>query len=212
MPLPPLHEQIVRVAMAVPGAPALALAGGGAMLAYDLVDRPTRDVDLFSNDPADVDCVADALTTALRALGHRVQVDRHSEAFIRLIVTPPTGAAVTVELAVDARLRPTVEMAFGRVLDRDELAADKTLALFGRAASRDLVDVHALTQHGYTRSRLLELAAEKDPGFRAAAFLDALRAAASHADAHFERLGLSRSQIEAVRELAADWRHELAGL
>jgi hypothetical protein len=44
------------------------------------------------------------------------------------------------------------------------VAADKTLALFGRAAARDLVDVAALSKQ-YPLERLCELAAEKDPGF-----------------------------------------------
>ena len=45
----------------------------------------------------------------------------------------------------DARIREAVQLSFGRVLHPDEVAADKTLALFGRAAARDLVDVAALS-------------------------------------------------------------------
>jgi hypothetical protein len=45
--LDPLHEQVARIAFALPEAGQVALAGGGAMLAHDLVDRPTQDVDLF---------------------------------------------------------------------------------------------------------------------------------------------------------------------
>jgi hypothetical protein len=37
-----LHEQIARIAFALPEAGQVVLAGGGAMLAYDLVDRPTQ--------------------------------------------------------------------------------------------------------------------------------------------------------------------------
>jgi hypothetical protein len=35
------------------------------MLAHDLVDRPTQDVDLFTPDPAEVTRLADALAVAL---------------------------------------------------------------------------------------------------------------------------------------------------
>jgi predicted nucleotidyltransferase component of viral defense system len=48
-----------------------------------------------------------------------------------------------VEVAHDARIREAVQLSFGRVLHPEEVAADKTLALFGRAAARDLVDVAA---------------------------------------------------------------------
>ena len=66
MSLDPLHEQIARIAFALPEARQVALAGGGAMLAHDLVDRPTQDVDLFTPDPAEVTRLTDALAVALR--------------------------------------------------------------------------------------------------------------------------------------------------
>jgi hypothetical protein len=65
--LDPLHEQIARIAFAFPEAGQIALAEGGAMLAHDLVDRPTHDVDLFTPDPAEVTRLTDALAVALRA-------------------------------------------------------------------------------------------------------------------------------------------------
>ena len=46
------------------------------MLAHDLVDRPTQDVDLFTPDPADVTRLTDALAAALRTEGAQVRVDR----------------------------------------------------------------------------------------------------------------------------------------
>jgi hypothetical protein len=74
--LDPLHEQIARIAFALPEAGQVALAGGGAMLAYDLVDRPTQDVDLFTPDPAEVTRLTDALAVALRTEGAQVRVSR----------------------------------------------------------------------------------------------------------------------------------------
>lgn len=49
----------------------------------------------------------------------------------------------------------------------DDLAGDKLLALFGRAAPRDFVDVHALRDR-FTRRTLESLAAAKDLGFNLA--------------------------------------------
>jgi hypothetical protein len=82
----------------------------------------------------------------------------------RLAVTVADGRSVVVEIAHDARIRESVQVSFGRVLHPDEVAADKTLALFGRAAARDLVDVAALSER-YPLERLCALAAEKDAGF-----------------------------------------------
>jgi len=103
MPLDPLQEEVARLALHLAEAGQVALAGGGAMLAHEFVDRPTTDVDLF---------------------------------------TPEAGE---VGPFTDARMLPPAQLAVGAVLHPDELAADKTLALFGCGSARDLVDVDALT-------------------------------------------------------------------
>jgi Nucleotidyl transferase AbiEii toxin, Type IV TA system len=208
--LDPLHEQIVRIAFALPEAEQVALAGGGAMLAHDLVDRPTQDVDLFTPDPAEVTPLTDALAVALHADGAQVRVDRRGPGFTRLAVTVADGRTVVVEVAHDARIREAVQLSFGRVLHPDEVAADKTLALFGRAAARDLVDVAALSDR-YALDRLCELAAEKDAGFDRQVFADALSAAAAHSDAAFAELGLGPESVAALRASTARWRAELLG-
>lgn len=97
--LDPLHEQIARIAFGLPEAGQVALAGGGAMLAHDLVDRPTQDVDLFTPDPAEVTQLTDALAVALRAEGAQVRVDRRGPGFTRLGVTVADGRSVVVEIA-----------------------------------------------------------------------------------------------------------------
>ena len=94
--LAPLHEQIARIAFALPEAGQVALAGGGAMLAHDLVDRPTQDVDLFTPDPAEVTRLTDALAVALRTEGAQVRVDRRGPGFTRLGVTVADGRSVVV--------------------------------------------------------------------------------------------------------------------
>ncbi|MBL8925492.1 MAG: nucleotidyl transferase AbiEii/AbiGii toxin family protein, partial [Pseudonocardia sp.] len=48
------------------------------------------------------------------------------------------------------RLRPRIALELGPVLHPDDLAADKMLALWGRARPRDFYDVHALMRH-FTR-------------------------------------------------------------
>lgn len=178
------------------------------MLAHDLVDRPTQDVDLFTPDPAEVTRLADALAVALRTEGARVKVDRRGPGFTRLAVTVADRRSVVVEIAHDARIREAVQLSFGRVLHPDEVAADKTLALFGRAAARDLVDVAALSGR-YTLEQLCELAAEKDPGFDRRVFADALAAAAAHSDAAFAELGLRSETVAILRVDAARWRAQL---
>ncbi len=164
MPLDPLQEEVARVALHLTEAGHVALAGGGAMLAHEFVDRPTNDLDLFTPEAGEVGTVTDALREALHGLGYTVELTGREDTFSRLQVTAADGRQIEVELAQDARMLPAVELAVGAVLHLDELAADKTSALFGRAEARDLVDVNALAGR-YSRERLLELAVTKDPGF-----------------------------------------------
>jgi len=120
-----LHEHIARIVFALPEARQVALAGGGAMLAHDLVDRPTQDVDLFTPDPSEVMQLADVLALALRGEGAQVNVDRREPGFTRLAVTVSDGRSVVVEVAHDARIREAVQLSFGRVLHPEEVAAEK---------------------------------------------------------------------------------------
>ncbi|MHB8330504.1 MAG: nucleotidyl transferase AbiEii/AbiGii toxin family protein [Acidimicrobiales bacterium] len=79
-----------------------------------------------------------------------------------------------LDLGYDSRIRPEELTSFGPVVATEELAADKTLALFGRAAARDFVDVYILARR-FGEEKLCELAAEKDAGFDRAHLGDALR-------------------------------------
>jgi hypothetical protein len=54
--------------------------------------------------------MTEALTAALRDRGYAVDVTRGVDTFAHLDVTSPGGGAMAVELAVDARIRDTVQL------------------------------------------------------------------------------------------------------
>ncbi len=110
-----------------------------------------------------------------------------------------------VDLGYDARLWPVQQTPLGPAIGDDEMAADKTLALFGRAAARDFIDVHALAER-YGESRLVELAGAKDLGFSGAHLADALAA--------FDRLDRRQFDVDddsyrTLRDWAFGWSHTL---
>lgn len=78
VPLDPLHAEILQIAAGLPEAHLLALASGGAMLAYELVDRRTEGVDLFTPDADEVARVGKALVEALTAGGMKASLARSS--------------------------------------------------------------------------------------------------------------------------------------
>jgi predicted nucleotidyltransferase component of viral defense system len=206
--LDPLQQRVAQIALDLARDGRAALAGGSAMIAHGFVDRMSEDIDLFTPDPAEVADLRDRLSTRLRAEGYEVDVHRDAPGFVQLVV----GAAhstLRVEIAQDSRMRPLVRLEIGAVLAPEELAADKTLALFGRAYARDLVDVAALADR-WSLEELLTLAAEKDAGFDRHRFADALAVAAEEPQAEFVRLGLAAPEIDALRERARAWSRELS--
>ena len=212
MPLDPLQDLIARTALALPEARTLALAGGGAMIAHGFVSRLTHDVDLFTEvDDHEAVLVAAALRTALERLGlTTIDAERPPLDHRFVAVDPTNGQECLVEVFADGgRLQRRVALAVGNVLHPDDLAADKVLALWGRARPRDFFDVHALLQI-YGPSRLLELAAEKDAGFTADTFLDALNAIKRLTPQDWAEDGIDANVIDDLRSTFAGWRRSLA--
>ncbi|GAB3880205.1 nucleotidyl transferase AbiEii/AbiGii toxin family protein [Kibdelosporangium lantanae] len=211
MPLDPLQEQIARTALSLPEARTLALAGGGAMLAHGFVDRPTKDVDLFTEvDDQEALQVVVALREALEKQGINTRdTDRPPLDHRFVAVEPNSGVECTVEVFADGgRLRGLVTLEIGPVLHPDDLAADKVLALWDRARPRDYFDVNALLQR-FRPERLLDLAVAKDSGFTAATFVDSLTAIARLGPADWAEDGVPADVVEQLRTTFDAWRRQL---
>ena len=158
-----LQRRIRRIVGELPAGTNLALAGGGALIVSGVVDRPTTDLDFFAPYPQRIDEVVDLVQAALEADGLLVTRLDDKPSFARLRIQSGDDTT-TVDLATDARLMATAHTDAGDVLALAELAADKVLALEGRAEARDFVDFAALTER-FTVAELCDLAARKDDGF-----------------------------------------------
>ena len=107
-----------------------------------------------------------------------------------------------MDLASDARLFPTDQGPGFQILSAEELAADKLLAVFGRAEARDFLDLEALEDR-FGLGRLFELSAEKDQGFEPTVFAEMMD--------RFGRLGRAEFQLDDVQyeklsRLVEAWR------
>ena len=189
MALGRLQEHVARIALALPQARTLAEFDGQEALT-----------------------VAAALRVALASSGFEIRnasKPPHENRFV--VVEPESGSSVEVEIFADGgRLRPRVSLEIGPVLHRDDLAADKTLALWARAEPRDFVDVVALRQR-YGGPRLLQLAAEKDRGFTTASFVEALQAIGRLTPSRWSAAGVSAERAAEIVRAVEQWRAELAG-
>jgi hypothetical protein len=161
-----VQREVARMVLRVAGPDGFHLAGGAALVASHLTDRPTRDIDAFTSDATDVGEVADRVAAALREEGFDVTIDRRSESFASLIVIAEGArrSRLDVDLGRDYRQWPGTTTSLGPTLSPRELAAGKVLALFGRVQPRDLADVAALVGH-YPLEDMLADAKIKDPGF-----------------------------------------------
>lgn len=202
MPLSRLQARIARTVAELPDAEGFALAGGGALVVLGIVDRRTEDLDYFATAPEAVDRLGPALYRALVSDGLTVQVRRDVPGFTQYRVSDDVEATA-LDLSWDTRLHPTQSTVVGPALATDDLAADKTLALFGRAEARDFVDVFRL-RAVYSRADLLRLAGEKDRGFSAKRFAEAIEANRPLRTTRLpDRRGAVRRATSRVRQLAA---------
>jgi hypothetical protein len=87
-----------------------------------------------------------------------------------------------------------------------DLAARKTLALFGRAEARDFADVYDLARR-FGRDQLLDWAADDDPGFDNQIFADMLASIERLSD---EDLPVQARCASELRAYFRDWAAELA--
>ena len=131
------------------------VVGGAALLALNLIDRPTEDLDFFTDDPTRITNAATALIATAERNAWSVEVVRSTTTFHRMELMVE-GETVRVDIAVDSPpRRETVTASIGPTLDPLELAGRKLLALFDRAAPRDFADVHRLSQR-FDRTAILD--------------------------------------------------------
>ena len=186
------------------------LGGGVAWLVNGLVDRPTEDVDLFTDTAGGVDAAAGEVVAALTAAGYRVVreegddlFDGMSDDLQEFLVAAETRALRLTLCRLDRRNAPVV-MDLGPVMHLDDLVATKVAALVSRREVRDYIDVAAALER-YPLQRILELAHAADPALEPADIADAGRYLDRLDDARVVLYGMSREQIGQLRERLAEW-------
>lgn len=211
----PFHERLARVALERIGQFGFALAGGHAVQAHGMVERPSEDVDLFTTAISE-EQFSRASTAAIDGLRQdelEVEVVVDAPGFSRLLVRDGlTERSAQVELGMDWRAHPPTILNIGPVLHPDDAVANKVTALFSRAQTRDYIDVNgALTSGRYSRDELVRLAEEHDPGFDRRMFAQALTAIERLPDSEFTVYGLDIDTITELRVRLTSWADELQG-
>jgi Nucleotidyl transferase AbiEii toxin, Type IV TA system len=207
------HERLARLGLHALADDGFALAGGYAVQAHGIVERPSDDVDLFATLAAEAFFPESVLraVAAYRAEGLDVHVLVQSATFAWLGVTDvSSGQTSKVELGLDWRQHPPAVLSIGPVLSRDDAVANKVAALYSRGQARDYIDVDAARHHGgYTPERLLRIGMDHDPGFNPTVFAQALRAVRRLPLAEFTAYGLTPEAAAALKERVTTWADQL---
>jgi hypothetical protein len=198
------QREVALVFFALPAAEGFLLAGGAALVAQDLSDRPTQDLDLFTARTGGVSMARDAFEAAAGARGWEVKRIKDSPTFCRLEVHG--DVIVLVDLALESPpIGPPIVTLLGPSYGPEELAGRKLLALFDRAAPRDFVDVFRLAAR-YDKATLVEWARRVDSGMDDGVLADMIGMLGRFRDAD---LPIRDEDVPALRAFFAQWRAAL---
>lgn len=173
--LTPLQKEFMEILSTLPDREQFYLAGGTALAEYYLGHRLSFDLDYFTGVENLILPTSYQIEQACNRSKLPVKVIRRFATFVQFEVERE-NESLKIDLALDSpyRFEPTVLCKEGiYVNDYADLRVDKLLAYFGRAEPRDAVDLFFIIQREPVE-RLLELAAQKDPGFESYWFALAL--------------------------------------
>lgn len=194
------QAEVARTFFALREAESFLLAGGLALLAQGMSERPTQDMDAFTSRPGDVQRARAAFEAAARERGWVVEVRQSTETFVRLNVHGQDSVLVDLALDSPPGLPPSITV-LGPTFAPDELAARKLLALFDRAMPRDFVDVFVVAL-ARAPQELIDLARELDPGLEAAVLVVAMRRLRGYRD---EDIPIDLIRLAEVRAFFDAW-------
>ncbi|MCO5994024.1 nucleotidyl transferase AbiEii/AbiGii toxin family protein [Actinoallomurus rhizosphaericola] len=207
--LPPFHRRLLEAGRDLCEDYGLCLAGGYAMMAHGLVERPSDDIDLATGHPLPVDDLADRVADEYRNEGFAVEGRPGGARFARLLVGDPrTGEICPVDLMkTTLRVSPVVVDSWP-VLGFDDAIGLKMRAVHDRGIARDLIDAASLAgEYGFERLEWLCRSHESDFSLRRLA--SRLEAAELHDDAEFEAYGLTLEEVRRVKRFAAEWAQDI---
>jgi len=164
-----LQKRILLCFSELPDQEAFYLTGGTALSTFFLKHRRSNDLDFFTNVEELLVPFSQKLEASLRKEGLKVERLRGFQSFVELSVSSDSDSSV-IHFALDSPFRfeqpsTSKEIPGIKIDSLIDIATNKLLALFGRAALRDFIDVYFLIQEHFSKNELIEKAAQKDPGF-----------------------------------------------
>ncbi|RSS12119.1 hypothetical protein EF915_22735 [Streptomyces sp. WAC08401] len=209
--MPELHTRLLADVIALGSRYPLVLTGGYAVRAHHLVNRPSQDLDVATENPAPMADIATTLRAGLKARGWEVHALEIAPLSARFTVSDPaTGQDCEVDILKENFWRPVAQSPYGPVLAEEDVVGTKVRALADRGAPRDLIDVFAASRR-WTNAELEEFGRRHARGRFEREDLQAnLTGAEWTDDEAFSAYGLDDASITALRAWALEWAEDLA--
>ena len=164
-----LQKKILILFRNLPDSEAFYLTGGTALSAFFLKHRKSNDLDFFTHVEDLILPFSQKLEISLKRDKYGVERARGFQSFVELLVNSGADSTV-VHFALDSPFKfegpfESREIPGVKVDSLIDIAVNKLLALFGRAALRDFIDVYFLANEHFSKNELIKKAAQKDQGF-----------------------------------------------
>ena len=199
-----LHQRLFQIGAAVDLGPVL--AGGYALQARHVLDRPSQGVDFATSASLPMTEIVEALAHAYRRSGYRVEIIEGAPRMARLRLLA-AGLECEVDVLKEA-IAPPAQLSLGPVLAFDDAVGLKMRALHERAAHRDFVDIHAASSR-VSQRQMENLGARHTPRFSLEDLADRLGAVTELDDRGFTYYGLDERAIHELRAWAVSWESDI---
>jgi predicted nucleotidyltransferase component of viral defense system len=209
MEIDPFHLRVIEAGRDVCEELDLLLAGGYAMKAHGLVDRPSKDLDFATANPRPLEELAATVAEAYRRKGFTVNSFEGNESYERLLVTDPeSGEWCELDLMKAVLQVTPVRMEPCTVVGFDDAIGLKMGALFGRGVARDLIDIASLAGE-YSFERLEWLGRSHHDDFSLERLVSRLERYELQDDSAFVIYGLDHEDILRIKKFALEWAQDI---
>jgi predicted nucleotidyltransferase component of viral defense system len=209
--MPELHTRLLADVIALGSPYPLVLTGGYAVRAHRLVNRPSQDLDVATENPAPMADIAATVRAGPEARGWEVHALETAPLSARFTVTDPaTGQDCEVDILKEIFWQPVAQSPYGPVLAEEDVIGTKVRALADRGAPRDLIDVFSASRR-WSNSELEQFGRRHARGrFEREDLQSNLTGAEWTDDEAFAAYGLGDATITALRRWAVEWADDLA--
>ncbi len=208
MAMQDLHRRLLQVGLEAGADLGLVLAGGYALMAHGLVDRPSQDVDFATSSALPMADIVARLGTAYRTAGFTVEPIEGNARMARPEVFAP-DIRCEVDVMKEA-IGPPRSVVHRPVLAFDDAIGLKVRALHDRSTHRDFIDVRAAAGE-LSFPELERLGARHTAGFSPGELADRLGAVGELDVDDFAGDGLAETEITALPAWAYGWENDIRG-